>query len=73
MVLGALKRHVQINTEINLQKAIQEFLDPSPGWIELAVKWKTERVEAGRQASHRMAFIAYLNQVGWVFWQSIPS
>jgi hypothetical protein len=67
----ALKRQVQINTEINLQKVIQEFLKPLPWWIKLAVKWKTKRVEDDRQASHRMAFIAYLHQVRWVFWQSI--
>lgn len=67
----ALKRQVQINTEINLQKVIQEFLKPLPWWVKLIVMWKTKRIENDRQAGHRMAFIAYLHQVRWVFWQSI--
>ena len=67
----ATKRQVEMETEINLQNVFQEFLKPLPWWIKIFTAWKTKKMENDRQAGHRMAFMAYLRQVRWVFLQSL--
>ena len=67
----AIKQQLKIETEINLQKVIQEFIKPLPWWVKIFAVWKTKRMKKDRQAGHRMAFMAYLRQVRWVFVQSL--
>ena len=67
----ASQRGVTLETEIRFSNVIAEFAKPFPWWAKRLISWHVKKNEGDVQASHRMAFKAYMGQIRWAFCQAV--
>lgn len=67
----AEQKGIELQTDIEFSKIMQEFSKPFPFWVKWLISRKAKSVEGERQAGYHVAINAYMSQLRWTFFQAI--
>lgn len=67
----AKERGIEIDTEIEFNNIINEFIKPFPFWVKWLVTRKTREEAQNRQSGYHVAVKAYYWQLNFTFLQSV--
>lgn len=67
----AEQRGLEIETDINFQNVIAEFVKPFPSWVKWLIERQVRKSQNNRQAGYHIAIMAYFGQLRYTFWQAV--
>ncbi|MCP4935094.1 MAG: hypothetical protein GY927_13035 [bacterium] len=66
----AKQREIQLETEIDIAKVLEEFSRPFPFWVKWLIARQVQKAAGDRQAGYHVAVRAYMSQVRYTFFQA---